>query len=183
MALNATIHTFEITLNDADRGVYESLEFRVARHPSETAEYLVTRVLAYCLEYAEGLAFSKGGLSDPDTAALEIRDLTGALQSWIEIGVPEAARLHKAAKAARRVVVYSHKDVTSLLERLRLEQVHRAEQIEIYAIDREFLATLASRLDRRMRFDLSVSERELYVSLGEETLSGAVTAHRVGESR
>ena len=183
MALNATVHTFEITLNDSDRGVYESLEFRVARHPSETAEYLLTRVLAYCLEYGEGLTFSKGGLSNPDTPALEIRDLTGALKSWIEIGTPEAARLHKAAKAARRVVVYSHKDVATLLDRLTAESVHRAEQIEIYAIDREFLAGVAARLDRRMRFDLSISERELYLSLGEETLSGGVTAHRVGGVR
>ena len=182
MALSATVHTFEITLNDADRGVYESLDFRVARHPSETAEYLVTRVLAYCLEFTEGLAFSKGGLSDPDTAALEIRDLTGVLKSWIEIGTPEAARLHKAAKAARRVVVYSHKDVKSLLERLGNESVYRADRMEIYSIDREFLAALVTRLDRRMRFDLSVSDRSLYVTVGEETLSGSVTAHRVGDA-
>ena len=80
MALSATVHSFEITLNDADRGVYEALDFRVARHPSETAEYLWTRVLAYCLEYGEGLAFSSGGLSNPDAPALEVRDLTGQLR-------------------------------------------------------------------------------------------------------
>jgi uncharacterized protein YaeQ len=179
MALSATVHSFEVTLNDADRGVYQSLEFRVARHPSETAEYLVTRVLAYCLEYREGLAFSKGGLSDPDAPALAVRDLTGALQSWIEIGTPEAARLHKAAKAAPRVVVYSHKDVTLLLERLATAGVHRGERIEVYSLEREFLAALVARLDRRMRFDLAVTDRDLYLSLGAETLSGSVRAHQV----
>lgn len=179
MALSATVHSFEVTLNDADRGVYESLEFRVARHPSETAEYLVTRVLAYCLEYREGLAFSKGGLSDPDAPALAVRDLTGALQSWIEIGTPEAARLHKAAKAAPRVVVYSHKDVTLLLERLAAAGVHRGERIEVYSLEREFLAALVARLDRRMRFDLAVTDCDLYLSLGAETLSGSVSAHQV----
>ena len=179
MALNATIHAFEITLNDADRGVYESLEFRVARHPSETPEYLLARTLAYCLEYRDGLAFSKG-LSDPDAPALAVRDLTGALLSWIEIGLPEAARLHKAAKAAPRVVVYSHKDVAGLLERLAEEAVHRAAKIEIYAIDRALLAALSARLARRMRFDLAVTDRHLYLSLGDETLSGAVTPHRIG---
>ena len=177
MALSSTVHSFEITLNDADRGVYQSLDFRVARHPSESAEYLVTRVLAYCLEYAEGLAFSKGGLSDPDAPALAIRDLTGALRSWIEIGTPEVARLHKAAKAAPRVVVYSHKDVSTLVQRLATEAVHRAELIEIYALDQAFLAALVARLERRMRFDLAVSDRQLYLSVGEETLSGAVTAY------
>lgn len=181
MALAATIYTFEITLNDADRGVYESLEFRVARHPSETEEYLLTRVLAYCLEYGEGLAFSKG-LSDPDVPALAIRDLTGALRSWIEVGVPEPARLHKAAKAAPRVAVYSHKDVTVLLARLAAESVHRAAEIEVYAVDRELIAALAARLERRMRFDLAVTDRHLYLSLGDTTLSGAVVAHRAGST-
>jgi uncharacterized protein YaeQ len=179
VALTATIYTFEITLNDADRGVYAALEFRVARHPSETEEYLLTRTLAYCLEYREGLAFSKG-LSDPDAPALAVRDLTGALTSWIEVGLPEPARLHKAAKAAPRVAVYAHKDVTALLARLTAEPVHRGSEIEIYALDRELLASLAARLARRMRFDLAVTDRHLYVSLGEETLGGSVTPHRLG---
>jgi hypothetical protein len=100
MALGATVYVFEIRLADADRNVYETLSLRVARHPSESEEYLLTRVLAYCLEFTEGIAFSSGGLSNPDEPALAIRDLTGALQSWIEIGAPEATRLHKASKAA-----------------------------------------------------------------------------------
>ena len=179
MALGSTVYTFEVALNDTDRGVYASLEFRVARHPSETEEFLVTRVLAYCLEYGEGLAFSSG-LSDPDAPALAIRDLTGALKSWIEIGVPDPARLHKAAKAAARVAVYSHKDVASLIERLASERVHRAGDIEIYAVDRELIAALAARLTRRMRIDLAVTDRHLYVSVGDETLAGSVTRHRAG---
>ena len=178
MALGATIYAFEVTLNDSDRDVYEALDFRVARHPSETAEYLLTRVIAYCLEYCEGLAFSKG-LSDPDAPALAVRDLTGVLQSWIDIGIPEPARLHKAAKAAPRVAVYAHKDVAPLLARLASEQVHRANEIEIYAVDRALLAALVLRLDRRMRFDLSVTERHLYLTLGEHSLDGVVTACRV----
>ena len=181
MALNATIHTFEISLNDADRGVYESLEFRVARHPSETEAFLLTRVLAYCLEDTDGLEFSRG-LSEPDAPALAVRDLTGALRSWIEIGTPDAARLHKAAKAAPRVVVYAHRDVATLLERLARETIHRGEQIEIHSLDSDLLETLATRLSRRMRFDLAVSDQHLYLSLDDATLSGAITLHRIGQS-
>jgi len=181
MALGATLYTFQITLNDADRGVYESLEFRVARHPSETEEYLLARTLAYCLEYREGLAFSSG-LSDPDAPALAVRDLTGALDSWIEIGVPEPARLHKATKAARRVVVYSHKSVTALLARLAAERVHRAAEIEVYEFDKEFVTRLCARLVRRMSFDLAVTDGHLYLSLGEETLDGVVTRHPVAST-
>ena len=179
MALSATIYACEVTLNDSDRGVYETLEFRVARHPSETAEYLVTRVLAYCLEYGEGLEFSSG-LSDPDAPALTIRDLTGQLLSWIEIGTPEAARLHKATKAAARVVVYSHKNVAPLLARLEAEDVHRRDTIEIYEIDRELVAALVAGLERRLRLNIAITDRHLYVSLGERSVDGAITAHRTG---
>jgi uncharacterized protein YaeQ len=181
MAAGATLYTFQVTLNDADRGVYELLEFRVARHPSETEEYLLARTLAYCLEYREGLAFSSG-LSDPDAPALEVRDLTGALDSWIEIGVPEPARLHKATKAARRVAVYSHKSVTTLVARLAAERVHRAAEIEVYEFDRDFVARSCARLARRMSFDLTVTDRHLYLSLGEETLDGVVARHEVASA-
>lgn len=178
MALSSTMYVFTVRLADADRGVYETLELRVAQHPSETPEFLIARVLAYCLEYAEGIAFSKG-LSDPDEPAIHVRDLTGALQTWIEVGMPEAARLHKAGKAARRVVVYTHRDLEPWLARLAGERIHRADEVEIYSVDRELTAGLVARLERRMEFDLSVSERNLYISLGDTTLSGTVEPRRL----
>src|SRR5579863_4662792 len=105
MALGDTIHAFEIELANSDRAVYESLRVRVARHPSETPEHMLTRVLAYCLEYTQGIALSNG-LSEPDEPAIAVRDLTGALQAWIDVGAPDATRLHRASKAAPRVAVY-----------------------------------------------------------------------------
>src|SRR5215217_7284636 len=105
LALTATIHNFDVELADSDRGVYESLALRVARHPSESEEYLVTRLLAYLLEYAKGIEFSRG-VSEPDEPAIAVRDLTGAIKTWIEIGTPGAARLHKASKSGARVAVY-----------------------------------------------------------------------------
>jgi uncharacterized protein YaeQ len=174
MALGATIHVFTVRLSHVDRGIYETLDLRLARHPSESADYLVTRLLAYCLEFTEGIAFSKGGLSDPDEPAILVRDLTGALQGWIEIGLPDAARMHKAAKAARHVAVYPTRDVTPWLMRLAGERIHRAEQIAVQVIEPSLIATLSARLDRRMEFDLSVSDGTVYLSLGEETLTGGV---------
>jgi len=178
LALGATMYVFEVRLADADRGVYETLTIRAARHPSETAEYLVTRLLAYCLEYTEGIAFSKG-LSDPDEPAISVRDLTGALQAWIEVGAPDAARLHKAAKAAPSVALYVHRDLDQLLSRLAGERIHRAGALRICAVDRELLAALVGRLDRRMDFDLVVSDRTIYLSLGEDTLTGVVHERRL----
>jgi uncharacterized protein YaeQ len=176
------MYVFDVRLADADRGVYETLRIRAARHPSETAEYLMTRVLAYCLEYTEGIAFSKG-LSDPDDPAISVRDLTGALQAWIEVGAPDAARLHKAMKAAPNVTVYVHRDVDLLLSRLAGERIHRAAELRVVAVDRELLAALVARLDRRMDFDLAVSDQTLYLSLGEETLTGAMEERRLEPAR
>jgi uncharacterized protein YaeQ len=181
LAAGATVFVFDIELADADRNVYQTLALRIARHPSETNEYLLTRVLAYCLEYTEGIAFSSGGLSDPDEPAITVRDLTGALQTWIEIGSPEAPRLHKAGKAAKRVAVYAHKQVNLLLAKLQGERIHRSDALEIYAIDPEFVTALSERLSKRTRLDLSVSEGHLYATVGTETLSGAVELYRVNQ--
>src|SRR5213596_2812265 len=108
MALTATIYNFAVELADGDRHVYESLALRVARHPSESEEYLVARLLAYLLEFTEGIEFSRG-VAEPDAPAIAVRDLTGAITSWIDIGMPDAARLHKASKSADRVAVYTHR--------------------------------------------------------------------------
>lgn len=174
MALSSTVYNFDIDLADADRGVYETLALRVARHPSESDEFLVARVLAYCLEYEEGIEFSRGGLSDPDAPPIAIRDLTGALRAWIDIGTPAADRLHRASKMAPRVAVYSHKESAQWLAGLGATKIHRAEDLQLYAIERSLVGSLVARLDRRMSFALAVSDREVFISLQDVTLNGRI---------
>jgi uncharacterized protein YaeQ len=176
MALTATIYNFEIQLSDVDRGVYEALSLKAARHPSETEEHLATRVLAYCLEFAEGISFSRG-VSDPDEPAISVRDLTGTYRAWIDIGFPDAARLHKASKAAPRVAVYTHKAPAQLLAQLAGERIHRAESLELYSLDRTLVADLVTHIKRRTAFDLSVTDRHLFISIDGATLSGEVERH------
>ncbi len=179
MALTATIHSFDIELSDTDRGVYETLALRVARHPSETEEYLVTRVLAYCLEYAEGVSFSKG-LAEPEEPALAVRDLTGAIRVWIDIGAPDAARMHRASKAAARVVVYTHKDPRTVTRQWSGERIHRAAELELYHVDHTLLAELVARLERRMVFALSVTGGHLYITIDGDVVDGPVERHAPG---
>lgn len=174
MALTATVYSLELDITDHDRGVYDSVAVRVARHPSESDEYLVTRLLAYALEHTDGLAFSTGGLSSPDDPALAVRDLTGGLQAWIEIGWPDADRLHRASKASPRVAVYPHKDPAQWLRRLEGQRIHRAEAIVVRAIAPELIASLASRLDRRLAWGVAVSEGEVFVSMADQMLTGRV---------
>lgn len=178
MALGATMYVFDVRLADADRGVNESLTIRMAQHPSETPEFLVTRLLAYCLEFTEGIAFSKG-LSDPDEPAISVRDLTGALQAWIEVGSPDADRLHRAAKAAPRVTVFAHRGLDALLARLDGARIHRAGEIRLRAVDADLLSQFVARLERRMSFDLTVADHTLYVGLADETLTGSLEERRL----
>jgi len=179
VAQSATIYNFDIELADVDRSVYETLRLRVACQPSEAPDYLLTRVLAYCLEFAEGIEFGKG-LAERGEPALTIRDLTGALRVWVEVGAPDAVRLHKASMAAPRVVVYTHKEPGTVLRQLAGERIHRVDALEFYSLDRELLAGLVRRLERRTAFSLSVTDGHLFVTIGDETLAGAVTRHAVG---
>jgi uncharacterized protein YaeQ len=172
MALAATIYHFEVRLANVERAVYETLSLKLARHPSESDEHLVARLLAFCLEHTDGIAFSKGGLSDPDQPPIAVRDLTGTLLSWIDVGLPDAARLHKAGKAAPRVAVYTHRGPALLLRALEGARVHRADALEIYAFDRQQIAGLAQRLERRTQWDLSLTGGTLYATVGGETLEG-----------
>ena len=173
MALTATIYNFDIEIANVDRGVYETFALKVAQHPSETNEYLLTRVLAYCLEYAEGIGFSRG-LAEPDEPPITVRDLTGARRSWIEIGVPDADRLHKASKASPRVAVYTLKDPAQLKRALAGQRVHRVDDLELYAVDRALLDELVEHIDRRVKLTVSMSDGQLYVTMNGVTVGGTV---------
>ena len=122
---------------------------------------------------------SRAASRDTQEPAIAIRDLTGTLRAWIDVGAPDAARLHKASKLAGRVAVYTHKDVGQVIRNLQGERIHRAEALELYALDRSLVAALAARLERRMAFSISINERELYISIGPYTIAGAVVRHPV----
>jgi uncharacterized protein YaeQ len=173
VAQSSTIHTFDIQLSDVDRGVYETLALKVARHPSEADDYLVTRMLAYCLEFTEGIAFSRG-LSEPDEPAISVRDLTGERKAWIEIGAPDAARLHKASKSVPRVAVYTHKEPRSIVRQLAGERIHRIEALELFAIDRALIAAMVERLERRTAFEMTVTDGHLFIRIDGASLDGVV---------
>lgn len=181
MALTATLYNFDIDLSDVDRNVYERLVFKVPQQPSETDEALVARVLAYALEFTEGIGFS-GGIADAEQPSIFVRDLTGTLKVWIDIGSPDAARLHKASKAAPRVAVYTHKDPRQLARSLAGERIHRAEALELHAFDRDLIAALAGRLDRRMIFTMSVTDRHLFITVAGDTVEGSVSRFSIADA-
>jgi len=179
MALTVTLYKFQIELSDIGRGIYETLEFRVAQHPSEALPYMLTRVLAFALNTTEGLAFAPTGLHDPDAAAISLTDARGDVQVLIEIGSPSARKLHKATKTAKTVKVYTYKNPENLLEEVRAEKVHRAEDIEFYSLSANFLTELGDQLKRDNRWALLVDDGGLSVQIGDWSISGELTTHRL----
>jgi uncharacterized protein YaeQ len=179
MALTATVHRLNITLSDVDRGVYETLDLRVARHPSESARYFWQRTLAYCLSYEEGIAFSKGGLSDADEPPVSIHDPTGVLVAWIDVGAPSAERLHRASKAARRVALFSATELALLEREAASRKIHNVEQLEVSLLEPKFLDALEQRLAKSLALELVRSSGALYATLpGGSVLESTVTETR-----
>jgi uncharacterized protein YaeQ len=139
---------------------------------------MLVRLLAYCLEYQEGIELTEG-VSSGDEPALVVRDLTGRLTAWIEVGLPDAARLHRGSKLAGRAAVYTHRDVRQLLAQLEGAKIHRAGEIPIRAFDRDVIDELAAHIERRASLAVSVSGGELLVALGHRTFTLAMKEHRI----
>lgn len=173
MALGSTIYRFEVDLSDVDRGIYTTVSMRVPMHPSETPSYLMTRILAFLLNYDERLMFSKG-ICDAADSAIYNDSYDGIRQLAIEIGLPSAERLHKTAKSARSVKLYTDRPLRRLRQQVKGKTVHRLETIALHGFAPAFLDALIERLERKNAWQLTHTEGELYVTIGDETISGQV---------
>lgn len=175
MALTATMYKFSIELSDVDRGVYETLSLRAAQHPSESDAYLITRVIAWALEQDQDLQMGRG-ISFPDEPALSWTDPTGAIQRWIEVGVPGAEHLHRACKRAPSVIIYAHRSVQPLLNELKQKQVHRQELVDVVVMDAALLTALEGVLSRNATWSILRSDGSVYVTVGDETFSAPLVS-------
>lgn len=178
MAQTSTLYRFRIDLSDVDRNLYQILEFRAAMHPSESVPFFTTRILAYALNYQEGLEFS-AGISAPDEPAIRVMGLTGGVDLWIDIGNPAAKRIHKASKSAKKVKIYTHKDLQLLAKELSEEKVFRLEDIGLFSLDQRFLNALGATLNRDNHWELTHNEGELYVGEGKETFQCHLEQYRI----
>ncbi len=179
MVLTATIYNLAIQLADIDRGVYEKLDLRMARQPSETVEYMLTRALAYCLEYQDGIALTEG-VASGDEPAILVRDLTGRIIAWIEVGAPPADRLHKGSKLAGRAAVYTNRNLGQMMNQLSAKKIHRAAEIPIYSFGPGFIEEIAGALQRRAEMSISITERQVYLDVNGQAFSTTIEERRIG---
>ena len=166
MALKATVFKAELQVSDLDRGHYGTHSLTVARHPSETDERMMVRILAYGLHAGEGLEFGRG-LSTDDEPDLWVRDLTGAILVWIDVGLPDPRRLRKAAGRARRVQVLAYGGRSAdVWWRQQSGELGRVDGLEILALPWEATQALAGLTQRNMRLQCTVQDGQIW--MGDE---------------
>ena len=169
MALPPTIYRTQLQIADVDRGCYENLQLTVARHPSETAERLVARLLAYALCYQEGLVFTKG-ISAGDEPDLWLKTPDDRVQLWIEVGLPEADKLRKSSRHAGEVVLFAYgSHPRSLWQRDQLPRLGTLDNLRVYGLDTALMRFLVDRLQRGIDWSVTRTEGTLYLAVGGET--------------
>lgn len=173
MALPSSIYRASVQLSDLDRQVYEQLQATVAQHPSETAERLVARLLAYALCYREGLAFTKG-VGSGDEPDLWCIGPDGRVQLWVEVGLPDPDRLAKSCRHVERAVLLAFGP--SLERRLPAHQQKLAAipNLTVLSVEYSFLKELAEDLQRVISWSLTVTEGALYLTAGARNLEAAL---------
>jgi len=174
----STVYHFSIDLSDTDRGVYESFKLPTALHPSESLEFMMARVVAFTLEYGEGISFSPG-IGATEDPAISIKGLDGRFLAWIDVGAPSAERLHRAAKAAQRVAVYCHRSADVVYQQLTTAPIFRGEEVAFYSFDEGFISSLVDTLDRRNEMTISRSDGTVYVHQNGRDVSSSLLERRL----
>lgn len=171
MAVGSTIYRVSMDLSDVTRGVYESLQFRTACHPSESPDRVVARILAYALLYEPNLEFGKGVSSDEP--ALWSHDLTGMLLHWVDVGTPSADRIHSASKQAQRVSIICHRNEDTLAREMQKRKIHGADAVDVWLLDPDLVAQMADTLERDSRWTLVHTDGDINVTIDDRNFSMA----------
>jgi uncharacterized protein YaeQ len=172
VAAPSTLFRFRLTTDPK----LPALDMRVALHPSESRIFMVTRVLAYALNVQDGIEFT-AGLNDPDVPAIRVIGTHGEILKWIDIGNPSPRRLHKSAKAAQSVLIYTYKDVERLKKEALGEKIYNADKIQIFAFDPDFLESLVETLSRDNPWQIRLAGNEIDVEVAGESYVSTLEKH------
>lgn len=179
MALKATIYKADLQIADMDRNYYAEHGLTIARHPSETDERVMIRVLAFALHASDSLAFTKG-LFDTDEPDLWQKDLTGAIHTWIEVGQPDEKRLLKACGRAEHVYVYSYSATSHIWWKGIANKLDRARNLTVINIPFDASAGLEKLAKRSMQLQCTIQDGQVWLTdsvdtvlVERETLKGA----------
>lgn len=180
MALGSTLFRIQASVSDVDAGIYESFTLRVAQHSSEDSPRLATRVLAYCLAYEQDLSFGRG-LDEANDPALFLKDATGNLEHWIDIGHPGAERIHRASKAAARVSIFCHKPAAGLIRERSKRAIHKVDKISIWLLAPDFVEAIGEAMGRNNDWTVMRTGNDLLVNIDDQSFSGEIRQTTLAE--
>ena len=169
MALPSTIYRASVQLSDLDRQVYEQLQTTIAKHPSETEERLIARLLAYALCYEEELCFTKG-VGSGDEPDLWSKGADGRVRLWIEVGLPDADKLAKSCRHVERAILFACGPALSRWQAQHLPKLASSQNLTVIGLEPGFMGKLVDHLQRAINWSLTVTEGALYLTVGAETV-------------
>lgn len=170
MALRSTVFKAELGIADLDRHYYQDHALVLARHPSETDERMMVRLLAFALNASETLEFGRG-ISSEDEPALWQRDLTGAVQHWLEVGQPDERLLRRACGRADRVTVYAYGRGLEQWWQQNASAFARLDKLTVWKLDAADCQALAALAERGMRLQCTIQDGQLMLAADADTLS------------
>jgi uncharacterized protein YaeQ len=175
MALKSTIFKADVQIADMDRHYYADHALTIARHPSETDERMMVRLLAFLRHADPALSFGKG-LSDVDEPDLWQKDLTGAIDLWVEVGQPDDKRILKACGRAARVVVYCYSASSEIWWKQIGSRVDRARNLSVFRLAPETGPALAALAQRTMQLQCTVQDGQMWITGNGETVEAQFIA-------
>ncbi len=173
MALKATIFKAEIQIADMDRGYYQTHTLTTARHPSETDERMMVRMLAFALNASDGLQFTRG-LSSEDEPDIWEKNLVGGVTTWIEVGLPDERRIRKGCNQAEKMIIYAYGDRAAPVWREQNKVViRRFENLQIVYLPDEIVEAMARMVERTMSLQCAMQDSAIMLSSSQ----GVVDIH------
>ena len=164
MALKATVFKAELQIADMDRHYYQTHALTLARHPSETDERMMVRLLAFALYASDALVFGKG-LSVDDEPALWQKDLTGAIELWLDVGLPEEREVRKACGRAKQVVIIIYGRGADMWWSQNRDKLQRQNNLTVYSLPGPDTQALAALANRNMLVQCTIQEGLVWVTL------------------
>ncbi|CAG1772942.1 putative protein YaeQ [uncultured bacterium] len=170
MAIKATVYTAQLQIADMERHYYQDHALTLAQHPSETDERLMVRLLAFALHADEALEFGQG-MTDDEEADLWRKDLTGAIQLWIDVGMPDERLIRKACGRADQIVVYAYGGRTAdMWFDQNRALLNRQKNLTIIQLPAENTQALAKMIQRTMSLQCTIQDGQVWLSDGDSSV-------------
>ncbi len=170
MGSKVNILRVNLNISDIDRNYYQEHKFTIAHQPPETGIYIIARILAFTLKAHERLVYTKGTDTKHEPAIWQ-KDLTGAIELWIEIGEADEKRIRKACARSKHVIIYTYKEGSSAIWwNLKSSKLNILKNLSVISLPAQALEDLSSMIDRTMELQCTIQDRHVWIANNDRTV-------------